>query len=160
MADAPSVDKLDGDKANRLPDVLKALGRGGFTLAILDCPGVADTRVNKAIEVADLCLVPARPTMIDIRATKPTVSALMKLGRPYAFVLNQAPPATKSARASEAATALSILGVLAEPIVTQRADHQDAVGAGKGVTEYAPQGKAAEEARALWLWVDRRMGEK
>lgn len=154
--EAPAVDRIDSDKLGRLPEILQTLGRSGFTLAILDCPGIADTRVNKAISVADLCLVPARPTLIDIRATKPTVAALMTLGRPYAFVLNQAPP-TKSARASEAATALSMLGVLAEPIVATRADYQDAVAAGKGVTEYAPQGKAADEVRQLWRWVDRRM---
>ena len=102
----------DGDKLGRLPEVLKALAKGGFSLALLDCPGIADTRVNAAIAAADLCLVPARPTMIDLRATKPTVAALLKLGRPYAFVLNQAPPAAKTTRMAEAIGAVSMLGDL------------------------------------------------
>ena len=51
---------------------------------------------------------------------------------------------------------MSMLGDLADPVVTQRNDYQDAVAAGQGVTEYAPQGKAAEEARQLWRWVDRK----
>jgi chromosome partitioning protein len=52
---------------------------------------------------------------------------------------------------------LSMFGVLAEPPLAQRADHQDAIAAGQGVTEFAPDGKAAEEIRALWAWVDRKM---
>ncbi|WP_348649368.1 hypothetical protein [Methylobacterium aquaticum] len=50
-----------------------------------------------------------------------------------------------------------MFGVLAEPPLAQRADHQDAIAAGQGVTEFAPDGKAAEEIRALWAWVDRKM---
>lgn len=159
-AEQPAVDAIDGDKLGRLPAILAALDKGGYTLVILDCPGIASTATNTAIKAADLCLVPARPTRIDIRATKPTVEALMSLKRPYAFVLNQCPPQPRSSRANEAAAGLSMLGVLAEPMVSTRADYQDAVAAGQGVTEYAPQGKAAEEARQLWAWVNRRMKVK
>ena len=156
-AEAPAVDRIDADKLARLPDVLKALAKGGFTVALLDCPGIADTRVNAAIAAADLCLVPARPTMIDLRATKATIAALLKLDRPFAFVLNQAPPTAKTTRMTEAVGAVSMLGDLADPFITQRNDYQDAVAAGQGVTEYAPQGKAADEVRQLWRWVDRKM---
>ena len=38
-----------------------------------------------------------------------------------------------------------------------RADYQDALAAGQGVTEYAPNGKAAEEARQLWQNINRRL---
>jgi chromosome partitioning protein len=44
------------------------------------------------------------------------------------------------------------MGVLALPYVVQRNDHQDALGAGLGVTEFDPRGKAAQEIRELWLW--------
>lgn len=159
-AEQPAIDTIDSEKLGRLPAILSALAKSGYTLAILDCPGIASTATNTAIRAADLCLVPARPTRIDIRATKPTVQALMSLKCPYAFVLNQCPPTPRSSRASEAAAGLSMLGVLAEPMVSTRADYQDAVAAGQGVTEYAPQGKAAEEARQLWAWVNRRMKAK
>jgi len=39
------------------------------------------------------------------------------------------------------------------PYIVQRNDHQDALGAGFGVTEFAPDGKAAAEIYALWQWV-------
>jgi chromosome partitioning protein len=55
------------------------------------------------------------------------------------------------------AAGLEALGVLAEPVIAQRADHQDAFAAGQGVTEYAAAGKAADEIRALWAWLNRKM---
>lgn len=158
--DSPAVDQLTPDKLTRLPDVLKALDREGYTLAILDCPGTASTGINLAIQSSDLCLIPTRPTRLDIRATKATVQALMGLKRAFAFILNQTPPTPRSSRAAEAAMGLSLMGVLAEPMMCLRADYQDAVAAGQGVTEYASQGKAAEEVRQLWQWVNRRMKDQ
>jgi chromosome partitioning protein len=158
--ESPAVDRIGADRLPELPNILKALDRKGFTLAVLDCPGTASSGVNLAIQASDLCLIPTRPTRLDIRATKATVQALMGLKRPFAFVLNQAPPTARSSRAIEAASGLSLLGVLAEPIVALRTDFQDAVAAGQGVTEYAGHGKAADEVRQLWKWVNRRMKEK
>ena len=93
-----------------------------------------------------------------IEAANPTLDAIRKLGRPFAFVLNQAP--SRSFRLSEAATALNLWGVLATPYVVQRNDHQDALGAGLAVTEFAPAGKAADEIRALWIWMKKRLNVK
>lgn len=159
-ADTPAVDRLDDDRLPRLPAILEGLAKAGMTLAILDCPGVASTATNLAIKASDLCLLPTRPTRLDIRATKPTVQALMSLKRPFAFVLNQCPPSARGARAAEAAEGLHMLGVLAEPFLATRADFQDAIASGQGVTEYAPHGKAADEVRQLWAWVKKRLNEK
>ncbi len=156
-ADTPAVDRVDGEHLARLPEILAGLDRQGFTLIFLDCPGIASTATNLAMKAADLCLVPARPTRLDIRATKPTVEALMSLKRGFAFVLNQCPPNVRSSRASEAAAGLHMMGVLAEPMIAIRADYQDAVAVGQGVTEYAPHGKAADEIRQLWDWLKKHV---
>ncbi|EIZ81895.1 partition protein [Methylobacterium sp. GXF4] len=157
-ADAPAVDRLGPDRLSDLPKILKALGQEGYTLAVLDTAGVASTGGNLAMQVADLALIPARPSRLDLQATMPTIETLMRLGMRdrFAFVLNQC-PAGRSARTVEAASGLGMFGVLAEPSLTTRADHQDALAAGKGVTEYAPEGKAADELRGLWAWADRKM---
>ncbi|WP_295844948.1 AAA family ATPase [Tardiphaga sp.] len=155
QAETPAVDRLGPDQIAQLPSILTALAAKGFTLCILDTPGIANTAANLAVNAADLCLIPARPSRIDIVATWPTVEAVKRIGRPLAFVINQAPPG-RNTRASEAAAGLGLLGLLAEPIITARADHQDALAGGTGVTEYNPTGKAAEEVQALWAWVDQR----
>jgi hypothetical protein len=56
---------------------------------------------------------------------------------------------------SEAAKSLNSLGVLALPYVGQPNDHQDALGAGSGVTEFAQEGRVRE----LWRWVLKKLVE-
>jgi chromosome partitioning protein len=131
--------------------VLLTLGRNGFTLAVIDTPATDNDLTVSAIGAADLCLIPARPSPADIEAALPTLRTVRKLGKPFAFVLNQTPP--RGGRIGEAAMALHAAGALALPYVVQRIDHQDALGAGFGVTEFAPDSKAAAEIRDLWRWV-------
>jgi chromosome partitioning protein len=38
-----------------------------------------------------------------------------------------------------------------------RNDHQDALGVGLAVGEYAPSGKSADEIRDLWRWIETRL---
>jgi chromosome partitioning protein len=149
-AAAPVVDRLGADKLAQLPQILQALEGRGFTLAVLDCPGTFSTATNLVMESIDLALVPARPTRLDIMATRPTIQALIRFQREFRFVLNQCQPVPRSTRANEAAAGLSALGSLASPLIIQRTDHQDAIAAGLGVTEFATAGKGADEIRSLW----------
>jgi chromosome partitioning protein len=130
---------------------LLSLRRQGCTVAIIDTPATNNLTSVSVFGLADMCLIPARPSPADIEAALPTLAAVRKLGKPFAFVLNQTPP--RSYRLSEAAMALNNVGVLALPYIVQRNDHQDALGTGLGVTEFAPEGKAAEEIRGLWRWI-------
>jgi len=134
---------------------LLALKRAGFTLAVIDTPATHNAFSLSAIGASTMCLIPARTSPADIEAALPTLGAVRKLGKPFAFILNQAPP--RGYRLSEAATALNAAGVLALPYVIQRNDHQDALGAGFGVTEFAPEGLAAQEIRSLWQGVWKKM---
>lgn len=131
--------------------VLPMLEHNGFTLAVIDTPATNNDLSASAIGIADLCLIPARPSPVDIEAALPTIGIARKLGRRFAFVLSQTPP--RGYRLSEAAVALNAAGALALPYIVQRNDHQDALGAGFGVTEFAPDGKAAQEIHDLWQWV-------
>lgn len=154
-AEGLAIDRLEPDQIAQLPSILAALAAKGFTLAVLDTPGISSTAANLSMQAADICLIPARPSRIDIVATWPTVEAVKRIGKPMAFIINQAPPGRNS-RSTEAAAGLGLLGLLAEPVITARADHQDALASGTGVTEYNPAGKAAEEIQALWAWIDQR----
>jgi chromosome partitioning protein len=143
----------------RLGDLL-AKARADYSLAIVDTPGADTPATHNAIGCADLCLVPLRPTRPDALGIRPTVDALIRGGKRFAFVLSQCPPVARSSRAAEMAAGLGTLGFLAEPPICSRADFQDAYAAGQGVTEYAPQGKAAGEMRQLWMWVSKSLKEK
>jgi chromosome partitioning protein len=45
---------------------------------------------------------------------------------------------------------------MAEVNIVMRNDHQDAIGTGQGVTEFNPEGAAADEMRRLWAWIENR----
>ena len=69
--------------------------------------------------------VPCRPTPADLRGVAPTLAAIHRLEKDFAFVLNQTPP--KSYRVRDTAEGLKVLGMLAEVNVVMRNDHQDAI---------------------------------
>src|SRR5712672_4100 len=137
---------------------LPRLEAEGIWLGIIDTAATNNALAMRAIARADLCLIPVRPSPADIEASIPTLFAIRRLNRRFAFVLNQTPP--RGCRLSEAATSLNSLGVLTLPYVGQRNDHQDALGAGLGVTEFAHEGRASQEIRALWGWVSKQLNKE
>jgi chromosome partitioning protein len=149
----PRVERV-ADPAEIEP-LIARLKAEGVSLAIIDTAATTNSLAMRVIACADLCLIPARPSPADIEAAIPTLIAIRRLNRRFAFILNQTP--TRGGRLSEAATSLNSLGLLALPYIGQRNDHQDALGAGLGVTEFAPQGKASEEIVALWGWLTERL---
>ena len=149
--------------AREVEQRLQSLGREGVTVAIVDTAGGISAATNSAIRYADFCLIPARPSIADIEATAPTLSVVRAWHKPFAYVLNQT-PIRSAARLASAENALSdeaaldIGDILAKPLIVMRNDHQDALSAGLAVCEYAPCGKSAEEIRALWQWIEARLG--
>lgn len=155
--DAVAVDRVQPWEMGQLSEILGILAEQGTTLAVLDTAGSA-SGLAPALKDADFVLMPVRPSRLDIVAARPTLQALVGLGlrERLALVLNQCPP-PPSPRTSAYAAQLRALGVLAEPGIIHRVDHQDALATGLGVTEFAPGSQAAEEVRALWAWVDGKM---
>lgn len=150
-ADTPEVAQID---ATQLDDIMLRLRASDFDYVFIDTPGVDSPGSLAAIRAADLCVVPCRPTPADLRAFKPTLAAIYRLEKKFAFVLNQTPP--RSYRVRDAADGLAVLGVLPDVNVVMRNDHQDALGMGQGVTEFNPTGMAANEIRTLWTWIAKR----
>ncbi|PSC02688.1 cobyrinic acid a,c-diamide synthase [Alsobacter soli] len=143
----------------QLPAALATLARQGYDLALIDTAGVDSPATTAAMQAADLCLIPARPSIADIEATRPTVRTLSRLGRPFSFVLNQCPPG-RTIRTSDAFRVLNLAGAVAGTAMAMRADHLDSMAMGLGVTERDPTGKAASEMRELLQWVTTRLEGK
>jgi chromosome partitioning protein len=145
----------------RIEARLEALARGGVTLVIIDTASGVSAVTAAAIRCADLCLIPARPSVTDIEASAATLKAVRAWKKPFAYVLNQAP--VRGRRIDNAAHALGsehadeMSAMLARPFVSMRNDHQDALASGLAVSEYAPTGKSAEEICQLWQWVEARL---
>ncbi len=155
-AAAPEVAQID---IGKIPAALATLRKRGTKLVLIDTAGVDSPATTAATTAADLCLIPARPSIADIEAARPTVRALTRLGRDFAFVLNQCPPG-RSIRTMDAHRVLQLSGAVAGTSIATRADHIDALAQGLGVTERDPEGKAAAEIRELLGWIRTRLEGK
>ena len=143
--------------AARLPALLASLERRGVTLALLDTPGAEGAASSAAMQVADLNIVPSRPSLFDLRASARARAALEEIGAKFVFLLNQCPPAQQTARVQDGVEALEEMGALISPLILARVDYQEAARHGWGVTELNPYGAAANEMRDLWQSINRRL---
>ena len=140
---------------------LQSLHRDGVTLAIIDTAGGVSAATTAAIGYCDFCLIPTRPSVVDIEASTATLGVARAWQKPFAFILNQTP--IRGQRLSNAANALAdeaaldLAGVIAQPFIVMRNDHQDALSAGLAVNEYATSSKSADEIRGLWQWVEAKL---
>jgi chromosome partitioning protein len=147
--------------AGEIEQRLQSLASSGITLTIIDTAGGVSAATTAAIRYADLCLIPARPSIADIEATASTLGIVRAWNKPFAYVLNQTP--IRGQRINNATTtlgdqaALDLVDVVAQPFIVMRNDHQDALSAGLAVSEFAPTGKSTEEIRGLWQWAENKM---
>jgi chromosome partitioning protein len=155
QAEAPEVNSI---RWSHLPSQIYRLRRENYDLAIIDTPGADNAAATEAIKEAHLCLLPVRPSVADIEASKATVRHLNDRNKPFAFILNQCPTGGRTSRTSNARMALQLLGGLCDATLAHRSDHMDAVAAGLGVTEFSPSGKAADEVREVFEWLMKRLG--
>jgi chromosome partitioning protein len=155
-AETPAV--LDHNQAGQLTETLSKLERGGYTLAIIDSPGIDSHATRGAMRAAELSLVPVRPSEADLKATMPTIKALHALGQAFALVINQGPTNPKARLTGAVTTRLSSNGAVVPVPLGYRMDFQYAYALGQGVSEYAPTSKATEEIAGLWAGCRKQMG--
>ena len=129
-----------------------AIGQGA-TFIVIDTPPHADSAASRAVEVADIVLIPCRPSAFDLAAIRTTVSLVRLYDKP-AFVLFTAGPPHAQRMYEEAAELVRGFGVEPCPcILPDRAIYRHASAAGASVIEHEPDGKAAAEIRELHMWI-------
>jgi chromosome partitioning protein len=112
---------------------------------VIDTPPHADSAASRAVEAADLVLIPCRPSAFDLAAIKTTVSLVRLFDKPAYVVFTAGPP--HAARMYEEAVEL-VQGFRIEAcphILPDRAVYRHASAAGASVIEFEPEGKAAAE---------------
>jgi chromosome partitioning protein len=137
-----------------LRETLARLDKYKCEWVFLDMPGRSPSYSAEALALANLVLIPCRPSEVDMKASLSTARALKAAGTPYAYLLNIAPPQPKCKRSREAAEMLEAAGHPVCPLrIAQRMEVQDATACGKGVNEFAPDGPADHEFQRLYRWI-------
>jgi chromosome partitioning protein len=140
---------------SRLHNDLENLRQQGFKLAVIDTPPAITMAIQSVIQVAELIVIPTRPSPHDLRAAGATVDLCERAGKNLVFIVNAATPRAKITQ--EAAIALSQHGTVAPVTVHHRTDYASSMIDGRTVMECDPTGKSAEEVRELWKYISDRL---
>jgi CobQ/CobB/MinD/ParA nucleotide binding domain. len=122
---------------------------------VIDTPPAITMAIQSVISVAELIVVPTRPSPHDLRAVGATVDLCERAGKPLVFVVNAATPKAKIT--SEAAVALSQHGTVAPITLHHRTDFAASMIDGRTVMEVDPEGRSAAEIGALWRYIADRL---
>lgn len=139
----------------RLSADLEVLRTQGFKLAVIDTPPAITMAIQSVIGVAELIVVPTRPSPHDLRAVGATVELCERAQKPLIFVVNAG--TAKARITSEAAIALSQHGTVAPITIHNRIDFASSMIDGRTVMDLDPKGKSAREIEALWSYVADRL---
>ena len=143
----------------KLSAVLEVAEAEGYTLVIIDTAPHAGKSIEKISAMSDLTLIPCRPAILDLRAIGITVESVKN--SPAAIVLNSCPPGRgpfESSITREARAALSKYSIPISPTsIVQRVAFAYSLIGGLSVSEYEPEGKAANEISNLWSWIQKEI---
>jgi chromosome partitioning protein len=139
----------------RLAAHMTELRQQGVNLVVIDTPPAFLPIIRATIQVADLILIPARPSPHDLRAVGVVVEMAEQLKTPLCFVVNGATPRTTIAL--EAVQALAQHGPVAPVIVHQRIDFAGSMVDGRTVGEVNPSSRSTGEVTQLWKYVDTQL---
>jgi chromosome partitioning protein len=142
-----------------IADIAKAAKRDGIEWVFIDTAPNMSASVTDAIRAATLVVIPCRPGVFDLDAVKETADFARHARRPYAVVINGAPPKRQDAESPAVTLARESLGKLQMPVwggqITQRGNYSLALGQGEGAKEYESASPAASEIGRLWLAIEK-----
>ena len=133
-----------GDDVAKLRDM-------GFGVGMVDTPSAVSTAVEQVIQVADLVVIPCRPSPHDLRALAGTLEMVERVGKPHVFVLNGAEPGEQMTE--DAAAVLAEHGTLSPVRIHNHVDYAESMFDGRTAMETNPDGAPAKEIAELWTFL-------
>jgi chromosome partitioning protein len=142
----------------QLPADLERLRGEGCRLVVIDTPPAINMAIQRVINVADLVVVPTRPSPHDLRAVAGTVDMVERASSSLVFVLNAANLRAKIT--ADAAIALSQHGTVAPVFIQNRIDFASSMIDGRTVGEIDLEGRSAKEIRLLWDYLAAQLDKR
>ena len=125
----------------------KVASQGAEYCFIDTAPTISDQNTG-LLKLADLILIPVRPSPSDLWAVSETVALVKESRKPFVFVITQAKP--QATITAQAIAALSQHGRVAQAFISDRVAYAAAMTGGNTAPELAARGPAAQEIEALW----------
>ncbi len=154
--DAPP-EVIDSPPPRLAAKVAQASGQGA-KLIVIDTPPHADSAARAAAEVADLVLIPCRPSAFDLAAIQTTAKLVQLLRKPTYVVFTAGSPNAPRIYAEARELVESYDTPPCPVILPDRAAYRHASAEGRSVLDSEPAGKAADEIRQIYDWTCRQIG--
>lgn len=139
--------------ANELENMLEKVALKNFDLCVIDTPGDASINASTGIKVADLILIPSKPTPPDLAAIGRTIALVEENKKNFAFVITQGIVRTKATL--QAASVLSQFGPVAPSVISNRTSYANAMG--QGISAGSLDKVAEEEIMNVWNFIYSRL---
>ncbi len=143
----------------RINAILQTALEHGADLVIIDTAPHSDAAALQVARVADLVVIPCKPSILDLRAIATSVDIAAMAKKPAVAILNSVPP--RGSLTEEALEAIKSYDLKIIPeYLGQRAAFVHSLTVGQGVIEYEPAGKAAQEVQGVYRWICRHIDIK
>lgn len=145
-------------RLEKLTAGLTALAGQGAAYCFIDTAPTISDQTAALIDLADLVIIPVRPSPSDLWAVTETVQLVKEAGRPFLFVITQAK--SQATITAQAIAALSEHGRVAKSFIADRVAYAAAMTGGNTAPEIYPKAPVAEEIAALWIEMKACFNEK
>lgn len=135
-------------------DAVDRLEQTGWDWVFIDTPPAFFQLLQDAIEVADLVIIPIKPSALDVAASQDAVVMAREAECAHLIVLNDVEPRWKETQKTRSYLEEADVPV-ATTAIAHRASHVAGMTVGKSAAELnkGKDEKAVEEIEALWLEV-------
>ena len=161
-AQAPEV--IRETDADEMKKAVHRAAKGGCEILVIDTSGRAEATMRQAAELADIVLIPSKLEKFDID-TLPTVHKVAKFAEKLHcthVILNQVQALSKGAVSRtevQVREGLAQMSMKIAPAVFHRlGDFTNCLNDGRSAMEFDREGRAGQEARELFSWIEAELG--
>ena len=133
---------------SRLATGLDTIAAKGAAYCFIDTAPTISEQSAAILNLADLVLIPVRPSPADLWAVSETVTLVKEAGKRFLFIITQAKP--QATITAQAVAALSGHGRVAQAFIADRVSYAVAMTGGRTAPELASKSPSANEIAALW----------
>ena len=130
---------------------LSKMAERGADYCFIDTAPTISEQSATLVRLADLVLIPVRPSPADLWAVSETVALVKETTKPFLFIITQAK--SQASITAQTIAALSQHGRVAQSFIADRVTYAVAMTGGSTAQELAAKSPAAKEITSLWLEV-------
>jgi chromosome partitioning protein len=142
--------------AQNLREKINLIKEKQFDFCIIDTPGDTSVNAAEAIKLADLVIIPCKPTSPDLKAIGRTISMVQEYNKNYVFILTQT--IAKANATIQAASVLSDFGPIAPATIANRIAYVNAMSSGGTACELDKSAEA--EVQKVWEFIIKKLNIK